>query len=204
MTLSIGIYVFDDVKVIDVTGPYEVFTCAMRVSARASPDAPPPFRVRTVGRTSALLRARAGFTVFPETDLGCTDIDVLIVPSGAIDAELGRPDVIAWIAGVARDCELVAAIGTGAFLLTQAGLLDGRQVAVQQAATGPASPFPELRIAGKRRLADNGAIIAASGATAGIDLSLHLVERLAGRELAHATARHMDYDWESVENRLRC
>jgi transcriptional regulator GlxA family with amidase domain len=52
-----------------------------------------------------------------------------------------------------------------------------------------------LRIEGKRRLVDNGAIVAAGGVTAGVDLSLHLVERLAGRELALATARHMDYDW---------
>ncbi|WP_377701286.1 hypothetical protein [Pseudoduganella sp. UC29_71] len=52
-----------------------------------------------------------------------------------------------------------------------------------------------MRIEGKRLLVDNGAIVAAGGVTAGGDLSLHLVERLAGRELALATARHMDYDW---------
>lgn len=194
MTRSIGIYVFDDVEVLDVTGPYEVFTCATRVSAKATPDAP-PFRVRTIGRTSALLRARAGLTVFPEADFGGADIDVLIVPGGVIDAELTRSDVTAWIAGVARDCELVAAIGTGAFLLTQAGLLDGRRVAAPQPAAGRGPAFPELRIEGKRRLVDNGAIVVAGGVTTGIDLSLHLVERLAGRELALATARHMDYDW---------
>jgi transcriptional regulator GlxA family with amidase domain len=194
MTRSVGIYVFDDVKLIDLTGPYEVFTCATRVSARATPGAP-PFRVRTIGRTSALLRARSGLTVFPEADFGRADIDVLIVPGGGIDAELASPEVTAWIAGVARDCELVGAIGTGAFLLAQAGMLDGRQMAVQQGAAGRTSPFPELLIEGKRRLAGNGAIIAASGLTAGIDLSLYLVERLAGRELAYATAQHMEYDW---------
>jgi transcriptional regulator GlxA family with amidase domain len=194
MTRSIGIYVYDNVEVLDVTGPYEVFTCATRVSAKTKPDAP-PCRVRTIGRTSALLRARAGLTVFPEADFGGADIDLLIVPGGVIDAELARPDVTAWIARVARDCELVAAIGTGAFLLTQAGLLDGQQLPAQQRAAGAPPAFPELRIEGKRRLVDNGAIVAAGGVTAGVDLSLHLVERLAGRELALATARHMDYDW---------
>ncbi|MTV40745.1 DJ-1/PfpI family protein [Duganella radicis] len=194
MTRSIGIYVYDDVGILDVAGPYEVFTCATRVSAMATPEAP-PFRIRTVGRTPALLRARAGLTVFPEADFGGAGIDVLIVPGGVVDAELARPDVMAWIAGVARDCELVAAIGTGAFLLTQAGLLDGRPVAARQPPAGPAAAFPELRIAGKRRLPSHGAIVAAGGVTAGIDVSLHLVARLAGRELARATARHMDYDW---------
>jgi len=194
MTYSIGIYVFDDVEVLDVTGPYEVFTCASRIGAKATPDAP-PFRVRTIGRTSALLRARAGLTVFPEADFGSTDIDVLIVPGGVIEAELARLDVIAWIAGVARECELVAAIGTGAFLLVQAGLLDGRQAAPQQPGAGSPPAFPEMRIEGKRHLIDNGAIVAAGGLISGIDLSLHLVERLTGRELALATARHMDYGW---------
>lgn len=194
MTRSIGIYVYDNVEVLDVTGPYEVFSCAARVSAKAKPDAP-PFRVRTIGRTSALLRARAGLAVFPEADFGGADIDVLIVPGGVIDAELARPDVTAWIARVARDCELAAAIGTGAFLLTQAGLLNGQHVPAQQRVAGAPRAFPELRIEGKRRLIDNGAIVAAGGVMAGLDLSLHLVERLAGRELALATARHMDYDW---------
>lgn len=195
MTRSIGIYVFDDVEVLDFAGPYEVFTCAARVSAMMTPTAPPPFRVRTVGRTCALLRARAGLTVFPEADFGGGDIDVLILPGGVIDAELAKPDVTAWIADVARDSELVAAVGTGGFLLTQAGLVDGRQVEARPPADGPGAAFPELRIEGKRRWTDNGAVVAAGGVSAGIDLSLHLVERLAGRELALATARQMDYDW---------
>ncbi|USX20657.1 DJ-1/PfpI family protein [Oxalobacteraceae bacterium OTU3REALA1] len=197
MTRTIGIYVYDDVEVPDFAGPYDVFTCATRVSNKTTPNAPPPFRVRTIGRTSALLRARAGLTVFPESDFGGGDIDVLIVPGGVIDAELARPDVIAWIAETARDSELVASVRTGAFLLTQAGLLDGQQLAADNAAaeTAAIQAFPELRVQGKRRWTGNGAIIASGGVTTGIDLSLHLVERLAGRELAQATARQMDYDW---------
>lgn len=197
MTRTIGIYVFDDVEVLDFAGPYEVFTCAARVGGKLAPDAPPPFRVRTVGRTSALLRARAGLTIFPEADFGGgDDIDVLIVPGGVIDAELAKPDVVAWIAAAARGCELVASVSTGAFLLTQAGLLGEQQVAPRnEPAAGPEAAFPELRVQGKRRWTGNGAIVAAGGASVGIDLALHLVERLAGRELALATARQMDYDW---------
>lgn len=200
MTRTIGIYVFDDVEVLDFAGPYEVFTCATRVGGKLAPDAPPPFRVRTIGRTSALLRARAGLTIFPEADFGGGgDIDVLIVPGGVIDAELAKPDVVAWIAATARDCELVASVSTGAFLLTQAGLLGEQQVAPRnEPAAGPEAAFPELRVQGKRRWTDNGAIVAAGGASVGIDLSLHLVERLAGRELALATARQMDYDWNKA------
>jgi transcriptional regulator GlxA family with amidase domain len=197
MTRTIGIYVYDDVEVPDFAGPYEVFTCATRVSGKMTPGAPPPFGVRSFGRISALLRARAGLTVFPEADFGGGDIDVLIVPGGVIDIELARPDVIAWIAETARDCELVASVRTGAFLLTQAGLLDGQQVAGDNATakTSAGAAFPELRVQGKRRWSGNGAIVASGGITTGVELALHLVERLAGRELALATARQMDYDW---------
>ena len=200
MTRTIGIYIFDDVDILDFAGPYDVFTRAARVSGQIAPAAPPPFRVRTVGRTAAMLRARAGLAIFPESDFGSRgDIDVLIVPGGVIDAELAKADVIAWIAAAARECELVASVRTGAFLLTQAGLLDGRHVAARkEAATGEGAAFPELRVRGKRRWTDNGAVVASGGVSTGIDLSLHLVERLAGRELALATARQMDYEWSQT------
>ncbi|SEO33445.1 hypothetical protein SAMN05428959_106368 [Duganella sp. CF517] len=75
--------------------------------------------------------------------------------------------------------------------------LDGRQLAPHNcpAKTAAGAAFPELRVQGKRRSTGNGAVIASAGVATGIDLSPHLVGRLAGRELALATARQMDNDW---------
>jgi transcriptional regulator GlxA family with amidase domain len=127
MTRTIGIYVFDDVEVLDFAGPYEVFTCATRVAGKIAPGAEAPFRVLTIGQRSAALRARAGLSVLPEADFGnCGPLDVLIVPGGVVTAEQAKPGVIAWIAANAGRCELTASVCTGAFLLAQAGLLDGR------------------------------------------------------------------------------
>jgi len=200
MTRTIGIYVYDDVEVLDFAGPYEVFTCAARVSGKMAPDTPPPFQVRTIAQTSAMLRARAGLSVFPEADFSSAGrIDVLIVPGGVVTAELAKPPVVQWIAGMARDCELVASVCTGAFLLAQAGLLD------QQDATTHwddiddlRAMFPKVRVQPQRRWIDNGRIVTCAGISAGIDMSLHLVERLAGRELALRTARQMEYDWNEA------
>src|SRR5471030_1575296 len=115
MTRTIGIYVYDDVEVLDFAGPYEVFTCAARVSGKMAPDAPPPFQVRTIAQTAAMRRARAGLSVFPEADFSSAGrIDVLIVPGGVVTAELAKPPVVAWIAGMARDGELVAPVQTDA------------------------------------------------------------------------------------------
>ncbi|ATQ76824.1 thiamine biosynthesis protein ThiJ [Massilia violaceinigra] len=197
MTRTIGIYVYDDVEVLDFAGPYEVFTCATRVAARTMAHAAPPFRVRTVGATTAMLRARAGLSVLPEADFaGAGDIDVLIVPGGVVTAEMSKPDVIAWIAATARASELTASVCTGTFLLAQAGLLDDQEATTHwEDVADLRAAFPQLRVLAERRWIDNGAIVTSGGISAGIDMSLHLVERLAGRELAVRTARQMDYDW---------
>lgn len=191
MTRTIGIYVFDNVEVLDFAGPYEVFTCAARVAGDA------PFAVRTIGASGAPVRARAGLAVHPEATFADSGLlDVLIVPGGVVTAELARPDVIGWIAGQARHCELVASVCTGALLLAEAGLLDGREATthwedLEQLRRG----WPQVTVRGERRWIDNGKVITSAGISAGIDMSLHLVARLAGRPLADRTARQMDYDW---------
>ncbi|MDM5177598.1 DJ-1/PfpI family protein [Massilia sp. DJPM01] len=197
MTRTIAIYVFDDVEVLDFAGPYEVFTCATRVAAKMMPDGEAPFRVRTVGATAAMLRARAGLSVLPEADFaGAGRIDVLIVPGGVVTAEMSKPDVIAWIAATAKTSELTASVCTGAILLAQAGLLDGQEATTHwEDVAELRAAFPQVRVLAERRWIDNGAIVTSGGISAGIDMSLHLVERLAGRELAVRTARQMDYDW---------
>ncbi|MRW90438.1 DJ-1/PfpI family protein [Duganella sp. FT80W] len=197
MTRTVGIYVFDNVEVLDFAGPYEVFTCATRVAAKLTPDAAAPFRVRTIGAGPARgpLRARAGLELRPEAvfaDAG--PIDVLIIPGGVVGAELARPEVISWIAGMARDCELVASVCTGALLLAEAGLLDGQEATTHwEDQAELQAGWPQVRVRGDRRWIDNGRIVTSGGIAAGIDMSLHLVSRLASPALASATARQMEY-----------
>lgn len=200
MTRTVGIYVFDNIEVLDFAGPYEVFTCAARVAAKAAPDEAAPFRVRTVGAGLAPLRARAGLEVRPETDFATAGkIDILIIPGGVVTAELARPGVIAWIAAMAPGCELVASVCTGAFLLAEAGLLDGQAATTHwEDLDDLRAAYPRVRVSGERRWIDNGRIVTSGGISAGIDMSLHLVERLAGRALAERTARQMEYDWNEA------
>lgn len=197
MTRTIGIYVFDDVEVLDFAGPYEVFSCAARVGGYMAPDAPPPFKVVTIAQAPGMRRARAGLSVFPEADFSSAGkVDVLIVPGGVVSAELAKPSVAQWIAGMAPDCELVASVCTGAFLLARAGLLDGQDATTHwDDIDEMRALFPGVRVHGQRRWIDNGRVVTSAGISAGIDMSLHLVERLAGRALALRTARQMEYDW---------
>lgn len=197
MTRTVGIYIFDNVEVLDFAGPYEVFTCAARVAGKLTPETPPPFAVRTIGASPAPVRARAGLVLHPEaTFADAGRIDLLIVPGGVVSAELARPEVIRWIAGAAASAELTASVCTGALLLAEAGLLDGLPATthwddLDELRDG----WPQVEVQGGKRWIDNGRIVTSAGISAGIDMSLHLVARLGGQQLAERTARQMDYDW---------
>lgn len=197
MTRTIGIFVFDDVELLDLAGPYEVFTCASRVHARLNPGAETPFKVLTIGKSSAPTRARAGLGVLPDADFADhAQVDVLVVPGGVVTAELNKPEVIAWIAKTARGSELITSVCTGAFLLAQAGLLTGKQATTHwEDMDDLQSLFPQVDVVRERRWVRNGNTITSGGISAGIDMSLHLVETLVSRELAVRTARQMEYTW---------
>jgi transcriptional regulator GlxA family with amidase domain len=197
MTRTVGIYIFDNVEVLDFAGPYEVFTCATRVAAGLMPEAPAPFAVRTIGADGQTVRARAGLVLQPETTFSnAGQIDVLIVPGGVVSAELTRPDVIRWIAATAATSELTASVCTGAVLLAKAGLLDGLAATTHwQDLDELRSGWPQVQVRTDKRWVDTGRVVSSAGISAGIDMSLHLVARLSGQALADRTARQMDYDW---------
>lgn len=197
MTLTVGIYLFPDIEVLDFAGPYEVFTTASRVAARCAPASAPPFRVCTVAERPGLCRARAGLTVL--TDHAIDDhpaLDILVIPGGVVTAELEKPAVIDWLRGTARKVRLTASVCTGAFLLARAGLLAGRRATTHwEDQADLARDFPDLQVAGETPWVDTGDVVTSGGIAAGIAMSLHLVSRLAGPELAAATARQMEYPW---------
>ena len=193
--LKVGIYVFDDVEVLDFAGPYEVFTTASRVAARRGGAA--PFSVCTVAPSAAVVRARAGLVVVPDHAIvDHPKLDVLIVPGGVVDRELLRPGLSTWIAAVAAGTEVTASVCTGAFLLAAAGLLTGRRATTHwEDQADLARAFPQLCVVPELPWVDEGRVVTSGGISAGIDMSLHLVARLAGQELAAATARQMEYRW---------
>jgi putative intracellular protease/amidase len=197
MQLSVGIFVFDNIEVLDFAGPYEVFTTASRVSRKLYPERPEPFQVSLVGVGAKPVRARAGLQVQP--DHGYDDhppIDVLIVPGGVVTAALADAATVAWIGKAAASAQLTASVCTGAFLLARAGLLDGKAVTTHwEDIDDLTAMFPGLDVRTGVRWVDEGEIVSSAGISAGIDMSLHLVERLAGRALAEATARQMEFDW---------
>ena len=195
----IVVLAFDSVDLIDVSGPLEVLLTANRLTERRGE--PPPFDVVTASPDGRPVTAYGGLGLTPQAALDELDaVDVLVVP-GAIDIDGLVAN--ATLAEIARDRaargSVIMSICTGAFVLGAAGLLDGRpftthveDIADLERRIAAATPDTTAR------WVDDGAIITAGGMTSGIAATLHLVERLAGRELAHATARQMDYAWTSA------
>jgi len=197
MTISIAIYLFAEIEVLDFAGPYEVFTTASRVARRHRPDAAEPFRVFAVAADRGPVKARAGLELRPDhTFADHPAADVLVIPGGVVTAELERPEVIRWIAERHAAAMLTASVCTGAFLLARAGLLAGKSATTHwEDIADLRAMFPDIVVIEGRRWVDAGRVVTSGGISAGIDMSLHLVERLAGRDLALATARQMEFDW---------
>ncbi len=202
MTHTIAIYLFDQVEVLDFAGPFEVFCTAARMYERTQAvGAPGLFTVFTVAQDNRPRLGRGGLQVQPQFHFGNHPaIDVLIVPGGVVTAELDNPAVIEWIGRTAQRAGLTASVCTGAFVLAKAGLLDGKPVTTHwEDIADLAAAFPALQVKSGVRWVDAGATVTSAGISAGIDMSLYLVARLAGRELAIRTARQMEFDWTCPE-----
>ena len=195
--VTVGIFIFPDVEVLDFAGPYEVFTTASRVFKRTNSSQPEPFKVFTVARHTGTVKARAGLIVQPDYYFSNHPaIELLLIPGGVVTEELNTAATTEWIANTSATAKITASICTGSFLLAQAGLLGGRTVTTHwEDIPEMQAMFPAVATVGHRRWVDEGSIVTSAGISAGIDMSLHLVERLAGQALASQTARQMDFDW---------
>lgn len=190
----VGIVVFDDVEVLDCCGPFEVFSVANRVSRRRQES--DPFVVSLIARHEEVT-ARGGLVLRTHQLIEqVLEVDLLIVAGGVTDAVEQDDPMIRWLSAVRAT--LTASVCTGAFLLAQAGLLRDQQVTTHwEDCDELARRWPGLTVVRDRRWVRDGDVITSAGISAGIDMSLHLVEILADRALAEATARQMDYHWTS-------
>jgi transcriptional regulator GlxA family with amidase domain len=194
----IGLLLFDEVEVLDACGPFEVFSVANRVSPRHRPGAPAPFEVLTLSaEPTTTVRARGGLPIVADRLLAdAPPVDLALVPGGVTTRIEADEAVLGWIRAAGASGAVVASICTGAFALALAGLLDGRTATTHwEDQAELRERFPAVEVVDGARYLDHGRVATSAGVSAGIDLALHLVARLAGEDLAVGTARQMDYPW---------
>jgi transcriptional regulator GlxA family with amidase domain len=185
-----AILIFDDVEVLDFAGPFEVFSVTNELGGYSL------LNVYTVAREKAPVTARNGLSVNPDYPINeAPQPDILIVPGGSGTRPiLQQQDILTWIEQSARNADKVLSVCTGALLLAKVGLLDGLKSTTHHSAfelLGELAPGTE--IVRDVRFVDNGKVITAAGISAGIDMSLYVIEMLYGMETAQQAAAYMEY-----------
>jgi transcriptional regulator GlxA family with amidase domain len=184
------IVLFDGVQSLDVTGPLEVFAGAASLHARQHGQ--PAYEVITASVGGAPVTSSSRLALVPGSDLRQVRpglVDTLVVPGGAGTAQ-PDPELIGWLREHGAAPRRVASVCTGAFLLAEAGLLDGRKATTHWAyADALARRFPFVSVDADPIFVRDGRIATSAGVTAGIDLALALVAEDIGHETALAVAR---------------
>ncbi|MEE4540526.1 DJ-1/PfpI family protein [Streptomyces sp. V4-01] len=185
--LLVTILVFPGVRLLDVTGPIEVFTSADEFGGR--------YRLKLVSPDGAEVTTAAGTRL--SVDMGVEDAhgtsDVLIVPGGPTWEQMVKDDALLDIVrALDTRARRTASICTGAFLLAAAGLLDGHRAATHWRYSGDlALRYPAVRVEPDAIFVRDGRMITSAGVSAGIDLALALVEEHWGADVARAVAKDM-------------
>lgn len=189
--IKVGILVFNEVEVLDFAGPFEVFSLA------ALPGRENPFEVYVISETGEMIRARNGLMVKPHFSFYNTPkLDILIVPGGygAEEIELHNEKLIEWIRWQAGTVSLLASVCTGAFLLAEAGLLDGRKATTHWLDIDRLErEYPRIHACRSEKYVDEGSVMTSGGISAGIDMSFYIIKKMLGDDISRVTARRMEY-----------
>lgn len=180
--------VFPGLQALDATGPAEVFSIATRLGVGE-------YEIELAAADRAPVRTSSGIEIQPQRSLTPIRgaLDTLIVPGGqgtrrAVEAL----ELIRFIAHSARRARRVASVCTGAFLLAEAGLLDGRRATTHWSACGALRRrYPQVRVEEDPIFIREDEVWTSAGVTAGMDLALAMLEDDAGNDAALAVARQL-------------
>ena len=192
MRLNVAIFIINEVEVLDFAGPFEVFAVTDSLNQNIL------FNTYTVGEMPGVVYARNGLKVVPNHTFESAPTPDIIIIQGGFGTRplLNRPVIIEWIRKQSRAALHTVSVCTGSLVLAKAGLLDGLPATTHYLQLGLLRELaPTAVVHSDRRFLDNGQLLTSAGISAGLDVSLHLVARLCGKEVAEKTAAHMEYHW---------
>jgi AraC family transcriptional activator FtrA len=172
--------------------PFEL-ACATEVFGTVPQDEPPRYSFRICAEHPGPVQTTAGYAMLVDTGLeSLRQADTVVVPGWQPPGAPVRPAVTAALRAAHRRGARIVAICTGAFVLAQAGLLDGRRATTHWRDTARlAAAFPQVHIDEDVLFVDHGDVATSAGTGAGIDLCLHLVRSDHGAAYATQIARNM-------------
>jgi transcriptional regulator GlxA family with amidase domain len=201
--LIVGILIFDDVEILDVAGPFEVFAVT-RLNDEQRLQQSSPFKVYLISETNKQITAIGGLRLTPDVTITeCPNLDLLIIPGGwGTRKESKNRILVNWIGNQFTNDRLIASVCTGSSLLGKAGLLDGRDATTHwRAFDFLQESAPKARILKNFRFTLIEPIFTSAGVSAGIDLALRIVSHFFGTNIGQATASHMEYPYPNTDQR---
>ncbi len=193
---KVGILIFDDVEVLDFTGPYEVFNVVRYEGQGHDIEEGTPFSVNLVAENKEQVRCRYGLMVTPDEDINQgTRYDIIVVPGGlGARKELHNKKILDWIKNQHETTKLTTSVCTGALLLASAGLLEGKRATTHHNGFDRLeNEFKGITVVKDEKYVDEGDIITSGGISAGIDMSLFVVEKLMGKGYSQTARSYMEY-----------
>lgn len=188
MTRRIEILIFPEVQLLDATGPAQVFSSANNLAGRSGAKLYEVLLVaeddEVTSNSGIALRCQALSPADPAPDTA------IVAGGSGIGAACTRPALLDWTRHRAGEARRMASVCNGAFLLAEAGLLDGRRAVTHWNHCAEfAERYPRMRLEPDPIFVQDGQIWTSAGITAGIDLALAMVEEDHGHALALAVAR---------------
>ncbi|MEK6423586.1 MAG: helix-turn-helix domain-containing protein [Burkholderia gladioli] len=181
---TIGFFVFPGHEILDLAGPLAAFDAVAKVAERQT------YAIEVLSEAGGMVASGAGVPV-GTTRLAEAAPDTLVLVGGEIPAMLEPAGVRAVQAAAAR-ASRVASVCTGAFLLAETGLLDGRRATTHwRVAHRLQQRYPAVQVEMDRIFIADGRIWSSAGITAGIDLALALIEADRGVAVARDVAREL-------------
>lgn len=194
---TVGILIFDDVEVLDVAGPFEVFSVT-RLDEDKRDRTNSPFRICLIAEETSTKNAIGGLKLTPDyTFDNCPILDLFIVPGGwGTRAEINNLRLLQKISNLSQKSLLTASVCTGSSLLGKAGLLDGKMATTHwRTYNFLKDSAPNAKIERNVLFTTDKKIYTSSGVSSGIALSLHLVSYFFGLAVGKATAKFMEFQY---------
>jgi transcriptional regulator GlxA family with amidase domain len=182
----IGVLVFPDFQLLDAAGPISVFEIATRL-AGTSPS------IRILAETPGPVRSSSGVEMLARGLKAAGTITTLIVAGGeGVDAAAKSAKTLAFVRAMAKRGARIASVCSGAYMLAEAGLLDGRRATTHWRRTRQfLAVFPRVKWEPDQIFVRDGDIWSSAGITAGIDLALAMATEDFGEGIARQTARQL-------------
>jgi transcriptional regulator GlxA family with amidase domain len=186
MTRAVGFLIFDGFQILDAAGPIAAFEIA-GAHARGA------YRLSVLARRAGAVASSSGATMTAIAFAAAPRFDTLVVAGGLGTYEALKDEaILACLREAARDCRRVASVCSGAFLIAEAGLLDGKRATTHWSRSRQfAERYPNVRLEPDRIFVRDGKIWSSAGITAGVDLALALIAEDLGEPVARRVAQQL-------------